>query len=79
MSKHVLKTGSAGENINVAEASWSFGGDVPKKFSEHVKRSVPYYEDGHQLICKISDFFIRKGSICYDLGVSTGNLTRKLA
>ena len=49
-----------GENISVENASWSFGGDVPKTFEEHVSRSVPLYNEGHDLICNISDFFLFK-------------------
>ena len=60
-------------------ASWTFGNDTPKKFSEHVRRSVPFYEEGHELVQQVSDFFVQPDSICYELGVSTGVLIRKLA
>ncbi len=73
------KTGSVGENIVAKEASWSFSGEVPKTFTEHVRRSVPFYDEGHHLTCKISDFFVRDNSICYELGSSTGVLINKLA
>ena len=70
---------SVGEEIVAKEASWSFGGLTPKKFNEHVRRSVPYYEDGHELIVKLSDYFIKDGSVCYDLGTSTGKVITLLA
>ena len=73
------RAGSVGENIIAKEASWSFSGNVPQTFTEHVKRSVPFYEEGHHLVCKISDFFVRDNSVCYELGVSTGALINKLA
>jgi tRNA (cmo5U34)-methyltransferase len=73
------KHSSVGENIVVREAGWKFGGNVPKTFSQHVRRSVPFYEEGHDLVCKISDFLVRDNSICYELGVSTGVLIKKLA
>ncbi len=73
------RKGSVGENIVAKEASWSFSGEVPKTFSDHVKRSVPYYESGHDLICKVSDFFVRDNSTNYELGVSTGALIGKMA
>ena len=79
MSGNNLKIGGVGENISAKEASWSFGGNVPKTFNDHVKRSVPFYDIGHDLICKLSDFFIKDNSICYDLGASTGVLLDKLA
>ena len=70
---------SVGEEIVAKEAAWSFGGTTPKKFNEHVRRSVPYYEDGHELIVKLSDYFIKDGSVCYDLGTSTGTVIKFLA
>ena len=68
-----------GENISVANASWSFGGDVPKTFEEHVSRSVPLYNEGHDLVCRVSDFFIKDDSIAYELGCSTGLLSKRIA
>lgn len=73
------KLEAVGENIIAKEASWSFGGDTPKVFTDHVRRSVPFYDVGHELICKLSDFFIKDNSICYDLGTSTAVLLNKLA
>ena len=58
---------------------WSFGGNIPKKFENHIKNSIPYYLEGHRIINKLSDFFLFDNSICYDLGCSTGNLLIKLA
>ena len=68
-----------GEGITAENASWSFGKDTPQKFTSHVLRSVPFYNEGHDLICEVSDFFVKPDSVCYELGVSTGVLTRKLA
>lgn len=77
MNEH--KSNKVGEGISAKEASWTFGGDIPQSFSQHVKRSVPFYEESHDLICKLSDFFVKDGSVCYELGVSTGVLINKLA
>lgn len=68
-----------GEGIIANNASWTFGQDTPKHFEEHIKRSVPFYDVGHELIVKISDFFVKPDSLCYELGISTGALIRKLA
>lgn len=68
-----------GDSIIAKNAQWSFGGDVSKKFDEHVSRSVPLYNQGHDLIAKISDFFISRNSTCYDLGCSTGKLVQLIA
>lgn len=68
-----------GENITTQNASWSFAGDVPKTFDTHVSKSVPMYNEGHNLICRLSDFFLSDTSKCYEIGSSTGELTKKLA
>ena len=43
-------------------------------FELHVSKSVPIYKRGHQLIIKLSDFFIKNDSLVYDIGCSTGKL-----
>jgi len=65
--------------IRADNASWTFGGNVAKNFSDHIKRSVPLYELGHDLACKLSDFFVKDDSTCYEIGVSVGDLIAKLA
>jgi len=75
MTKHDF----AGQNIRAREAAWTFGGETPASFSEHVLKSVPFYDAGHDLVCKLSDYFVKDQSICYDLGTSTGALAGKLA
>ena len=60
--KNLQKKKNAGENIIVKNSSWTFGGDVANKFDQHVRRSIPYYDEGHALICRISDFFINNNS-----------------
>ncbi len=69
----------AGDNIEAKNALWNFGGRTPENFSAHIRRSVPMYEEGHKLICSLSDFFVKKNSVCYELGSSIGELTSKLA
>ncbi|MBL8021985.1 MAG: methyltransferase domain-containing protein [Leptospirales bacterium] len=70
---------SVGDNIQAENSSWTFGGDVPKSFDAHVSKSVPLYEEGHDIICKLSDYFLQDGSTIYDLGCSTGELLLKIA
>jgi len=64
----------SGDNISKGNASWNFKGDVVKKFDNHVSKSVPIYNRGHDLIIQLSDFFIKEDSLVYDLGCSTGKL-----
>jgi tRNA (cmo5U34)-methyltransferase len=68
-----------GDNIEAQNALWNFGGRTPENFGQHIRRSVPLYEQGHKLICELSDFFVKENSICYELGSSVGELTCKLA
>jgi len=71
--------GNTGDSIIAKNASWTFGADVCERFDEHVSKSVPFYKVGHDLVLKISDFFINDESICYELGCSTGVLIHALA
>ena len=68
-----------GQNISADNAAWSFGGDVADTFVDHIKVSVPLYETGHDLVCQLSDFFVKPDSTVYEIGTSTGELLRKLA
>jgi tRNA (cmo5U34)-methyltransferase len=70
---------STGDGITSTRAGWSFGGDTPNKFAAHIAKSVPHYEMGHKLIEQISDYFIKKDSLAYDIGCSTGTLVNRLA
>lgn len=65
--------------ISKKKGAWSFSGKVAKKFEKHIKRSVPFYSESHEIILDLSDFFLFNGSRCYDLGSSTGNLLHKLS
>lgn len=68
-----------GDQIQAENANWSFGGNVAATFDAHVSKSVPLYEQGHELVAKVSDYFLTNGSVCYELGCSTGALTHRLA
>jgi tRNA (cmo5U34)-methyltransferase len=70
---------ATGDGIRAPRAGWSFGGETPHHFDRHVARSVPNYEAGHRLIEQVSDFFVRKDSVAYEIGTSTGALLQKLA
>ena len=65
---------SAPENAN-----WRFDGSVSETFDDHVSKSVPFYYEGHDLIAKLSDFFVADGSQVYEIGCSTGQLSKTLA
>lgn len=70
---------SVGDNLVAGNATWNFGGSTCDSFAQHVRRSVPLYDDGHKLACSLSDFFVKPDSICYELGSAVGELTFRLA
>ena len=49
-----------------------------KDFDKHIQKSIPNYDILLNSILSISDYFITKDTIIYDLGCSTGNLLKKI-
>ena len=74
-----MKKNLVDKNIRALNSSWSFGNKIATKFEKHIKQSVPLYEEGHDLILMMSDFFISEDSVVYDIGCSTGNLVKKIS
>ena len=68
-----------GDDLRARNSAWNFKGSVAKNFQSHISRSIPIYSKGQELVTQVSDFFIKKDSICYELGCSTGALTNLLA
>lgn len=68
-----------GDNISRNNANWSFSKETALNFDSHASKSIPFYEEGHNLISNCSDFFLSNSSICYDIGCSTGSLITKLS
>jgi tRNA (cmo5U34)-methyltransferase len=68
-----------GDTISSDNANWKFSGKMVKDFENHVSKSVPIYNRGHELIIQLSDFFIKEDSLIYDLGCSTGKLLIDMA
>ena len=71
--------GQSGDEIEAQNANWKFNGSMVEHFEEHVSKSVPLYNEGHELIVKLSDYFVKDDSTCYELGSSAGTLINKLA
>ena len=70
---------SVGQNITAGNGRWSFGGTVADTFEEHIERSVPHYRGGHDMIAKLSDYFLYDGASAVEIGCSTGALLRRIA
>ena len=66
----------ADSDIPVENAGWSFE-DIAEDFTGHIRRSVPMYDEGHDLVCQIGDFFLPRNASVTELGVSTGELASR--
>ena len=51
---------NTGDNIYSESGLWTFGGNTPKNFDEHVSKSVPLYAEGHELIILFQNFLFHK-------------------
>ena len=69
---------TVGDAIEAGNARWSFGGEVAANFDQHIGKSVPNYHQGHGMVVALADFFLRRGTVAYELGCSTGELTYRL-
>jgi tRNA (cmo5U34)-methyltransferase len=68
--------GRAGSGIEAANAGWQFE-NIAEAFDDHVRKSVPLYDLGHDLVCQASDFFLPPDATVIELGTSTGALAKK--
>lgn len=77
--KQTVRQLDVGQGIEAENASWSFAGPTAEAFDQHVRKSIPGYQNGHDLSEAFSDFFVHGDSVCYELGSSTGELIGRLA
>ncbi len=56
----------------------SFSFNTIENFDEHIKNSIPDYDNLINTVLKISDFFITPKTYVYDLGTSTGSFLFRL-
>ena len=75
MKKKYSKTG---DNIIKKNSNWNFRGNVYKNFDSHIIKSVPLYNEAHNLYLKLSDFFLQEKSNIVDIGCSTGTFLTKV-
>lgn len=79
LKRSMVYTMNVGTEIVKDIANWNFEGEIAENFIKHVTNSIVNYAEGHELICRLSHFFCKANSVCYDLGTSTGELLKKLA
>lgn len=51
---------------------WSFTAGVADVFGDHVRASVPHYDDIQRLVAEVADWTLPPGGVYADLGASTG-------
>ena len=68
-----------GEGLKSARGNWNFNDIDVSKFESHVKNSVPGYQESHEYIQILSDYFLSDCSTVYDIGCSTGNLLKMIS
>ena len=65
-------------HIEQENSGWSFEG-IANEFVEHARRSIPGYDEGHDIIVRYSDFFCSRPTTIVDVGSSTGLLLHKIS
>ncbi|QSF43383.1 methyltransferase domain-containing protein [Paenibacillus tianjinensis] len=58
---------------------WKFDSEVVPIFDEHVRLSVPLYEEIHNMITEMSYWFAEDFTNIYDIGTSTGETIHNLS
>lgn len=64
--------------MNLENSNWKFDKTVVPVFDEHVKQSVPMYDEIHSLISDIAGWFLQNNTNMYDIGTSTGKVIKNL-
>ena len=58
---------------------WTFSGSVAKSFDDHIKKSVPIFDEFHWLAKEYSKYFIKKIHIFMILAAPTGKFINNLS
>ena len=58
---------SLGDSVEIGTGEWKFNEAVVDTFEEHIK-SVPQYDEAHNIVTKISDYFLVDQDTAVDLG-----------
>lgn len=67
-------------DIEQKEGEWEFDADVAEQFDEHIRKSIPLYDEVQTRVVKLSDWFVQShgSEYVYDLGCATGTTIRRL-
>ena len=73
-----LTYGKVDDLITAIPGEWTFDEQVAKGFDDHVRKSIPLYDEIQRMIVEISEWFVRDHATICDLGSSTGETIRLL-
>jgi tRNA (cmo5U34)-methyltransferase len=73
-----LKKKLVDDLITAVPGEWAFNEEVSKSFDSHVRKSIPLYDEIQRVVVEMSEWFVRDGSVIYDIGSSTGETTSLL-
>jgi tRNA (cmo5U34)-methyltransferase len=67
-------------DLEQQEGEWRFDEEVAEQFDDHVRKSIPLYEEVQTRVVKLSDWFIQSenNEYIYDLGCATGTTIENL-
>lgn len=65
--------------IESQKSNWQFDREVVKIFDDHVRKSVPLYNEIHELVVDIAGWFLEDHTNVYDIGTSTGECVCNLS
>ncbi|WP_242083916.1 methyltransferase domain-containing protein [Aestuariivivens sediminis] len=60
------------------DGDWEFDHQVSLVFDDHVRKSIPCYNDIQELIGILSKKILSQNSLVYDLGTATGEIIRSI-
>jgi len=67
-------------DMEQTKGNWEFDEEVAGQFDEHVRKSIPQYDEIQDRVVKLSDWFLKGegNETVYDLGCATGTTIDKL-
>ncbi len=69
---------SIDDKIEARMGNFQFNKQIAQNFDAHIRKSVPFYDEIQRMVVEMSDWFVHKDSIIYDLGASTGETIKNL-
>lgn len=69
---------NCGNNIIKDKCQWKFDRSVAEVFDEHVRKSIPRYDEFHEMVTGLCQWFVFDGCEVFDLGSSTGTFVDEM-